>query len=236
MTRSFRLIQLVLFVLCLDTKENLAQSRHCSVLSFLVSNPHMVCLMATTDQIHIVFHGISLGRDRIWPNLILHLFLAAFGQTEFGQYHIWPKLTGRIWPTLFGRIWPIFVDRIWPDRICPIFFWWGWWGVRGVGARRGGGPEGWGPKFRAFFSLSRRKFHSFFSLSGRSSRGILVVCGSARASNVHIWSSSCEAPAAPKPPGFHMTAREPKRGHLSAPAFINTTKIPREDTLERKKE
>ena len=65
-----------------------------------------------------------------------HPYLAEFGQTEFGQYHIWPKLTRRIWPSLFGRVWPIFVDRIWPDRIWPILFL--------VGARRGGGPEGWG--------------------------------------------------------------------------------------------
>ena len=32
---------------------------------------------------------------------------------------------------------------------------------------------------------------------------------------------SCEAPAAPKPLGFHTTAREPKRGHLRVPAFKN---------------
>ena len=30
---------------------------------------------------------------------------------------------------------------------------------------------------------------------------------------------SCEAPAAPKPPGFHTTAREPKRGHLRVPEW-----------------
>ncbi len=39
-----------------------------------------------------------------------HSYLAAFGQTEFGQYHIW-----------------------------AILF---WWGPEGVGAWRGGGPEG----------------------------------------------------------------------------------------------
>ena len=35
------------------------------------------------------------------------------------------------------------------------------------------------------------------------------------------------------PPGLHTTAREPKRAHLSAPAFKNTTKIQREDPPER---
>ena len=32
-----------------------------------------------------------------------------------------------------------------------------------------------------------------------------------------------------RPPGFHTTAREPKRAHLRVPAFRNTTKIQRED-------
>ena len=40
---------------------------------------------------------------------------------------------------------------------------------------------------------------------------------------------SCEAPAAPKPPGFHTTAREPKRAHLRVPVFTKTTKIQREN-------
>ena len=29
---------------------------------------------------------------------------------------------------------------------------------------------------------------------------------------------SCEAPAVPKPPGFHTTAREPKRAHFARPS------------------
>ena len=35
------------------------------------------------------------------------------------------------------------------------------------------------------------------------------------------------------PPGFHTTAREPKRAHLSAPVFKTTTKFQREDLPER---
>ena len=141
------------------------------------------------------------GRGRIWPNLICPSHLAAVGQTAVGQYHIWPKLTGRIWPSLFGRVWPILVDRIWPDRIWPILFL--------VGARRGGGPKGWSPKgggpagwgpegwgpkgggpkiSRFFFSLPPE--NSFFSsLSSRFSRGILVVFEAPGCSNVHVWSS-----------------------------------------------
>ena len=46
---------------------------------------------------------------------------------------------------------------------------------------------------------------------------------------------SCEAPAAPKPPGFHTTGREPKRAHLRVPAFKNTIKIQREDTQRETK-
>ena len=34
-------------------------------------------------------------------------------------------------------------------------------------------------------------------------------------------------------PGLHMTAREPKRAHVGAPAFRNTTEIQREDPQER---
>ena len=50
----------------------------------------------------------------------------------------------------------------------------------GTEPRKGGAPKGGprrvgGPKFRAFFTLSRSHFRSFSSLSGGSSRGILVV-------------------------------------------------------------
>ena len=37
------------------------------------------------------------------------------------------------------------------------------------------------------------------------------------------------------PPGFHTTAREPKRAHFRVPALRNTTKIPREDPQRGKK-
>ena len=52
---------------------------------------------------------------------------------------------------------------------------------------------------------------------------------------MHVWSSwavVCEPrrPGLVGPPGFHTTTREPKRAHLRAPAFENTTKIQREDT------
>ena len=52
---------------------------------------------------------------------------------------------------------------------------------------------------------------------------------------MHVWSSRavvCEPrrPGLVGPPGFHTTAREPKRAHFRVPAFKNTTKIQREDT------
>ena len=69
----------------------------------------------------------------------------------------------------------------------------------------------------ALFFLSRRKFHSFFSLW----RGLLVEfwwCLKRRGAQMCafgvLW-LLCEAPAAPKPPGFHTTAQEnagPARG------------------------
>ena len=47
----------------------------------------------------------------------------------------------------------------------------------------------------------------------------------------------CEAPAAPKAPGFHTTAREPKRAHFRAPALQTPPKFhektPRETPRER---
>ena len=137
--------------------------------------------------------------------------MAAFGQTEFDQYHIWPNLTGRIWP-----------DRIW-----PIFFGVGWWGVRcggavgvllgcwvgravgGLGlrkARRVGGP-----KFRAFLISPAAKFVLFFPLWGSSAEfwWCLKRRGAQMCAFGVLW-LSYEAPAAPKPPGFHTTTREPK--------------------------
>ena len=59
-------------------------------------------------------------------------------------------------------------------------------------------------------------------------------------SNVHVWSSRavvCEPrrPGLVGPPGFHTTAREPKRAHLSVPVFKNTTKIQRENPQRGKK-
>ena len=61
---------------------------------------------------------------------------------------------------------------------------------------------------------------------------------------MHVWSSQaggvwnslsgCRVkPRRPKPPGFTRQPENSKRAHLSAPAFRNTTKIPREDPHER---
>ena len=127
------------------------------------------------------FGQTEFGQYHIWPNLTGRM--AAFGQTEFGQYHIWPKLTGRIWPSLFGRIWPIFVDRIWPDRIWPIFCF--------GGGPKSGGLKGWGPEGVGPEGSGAQNF-ALFLLS---------------------------------PPGFHTTAREPKHAHFSVPAFQNSTRI-----------
>ena len=158
----------------------------------------------------------------------------AFGQTEFGQYHIWPKLSGRIWPTIFGRIWPIFVDRIWPDRIWPFFF----GGV--VGCLRGAGPGGCGPgrvgarrvggpKFRFFFfSLSCRKFHS--------SGGLLVEFWwfGQGAQMCAFGLSGCRV----KPRGRWGFTRQPensKRAHFRDPALQTPLKFNEKTQREREK-
>ena len=44
---------------------------------------------------------------------------------------------------------------------------------------------------------------------------------------------SCEAPAAPKPPGLHTTARELQTCTFQGAGVSNTTKIPRKDPQER---
>ena len=76
---------------------------------------------------------------------------------------------------------------------------------RKVGASKGRAPQGGGPKNSRFFPLPPHFSFFLHSLEG--------------------------LPA--EPPGFHTTVREPKRGHLRAPVFKNTTKIPREDLQER---
>ena len=155
----------------------------------------------------------------------------------------------------------------WPERVG---------GPRGWVARKGGGPKGWvarkgggpepgkkwgpegwrprrvgarrvgGPKFRAFFSYSRRKISFFSSLSGVFSwnfGGVLKT----KTSNVHVWSSRvvvCEPrrPGLVGPPGFHTTAREPKRAQFAPtlqtpPKFHEKTpQRERERERERKKE
>ena len=88
-----------------------------------------------------------------------------------------------------------------------------------------------GPKCCAFSSFSRSPFSLFLCLSG-SSRGILVVfeVPGPEMRTFRVLGLSCETLAAPKPSGFHRTARELKRAHFRVAAFENTTKIQREDT------
>ena len=103
------------------------------------------------------------------------------------------------------------------------------WSPEGLGPNpekvgpEGWGPEGWGPEgwedqnFALFFSFSRRKFHSFFSLGVFSLNfgGVLKTktfkCARLEFSGCHVkprW------PGLVGPPGFHTTAREPKRTFL----------------------
>ncbi len=144
---------------------------------------------------------------------------AAFGQTESGQNHNRPKST--------GRIWPIFVGRIWPDRIWPFFVFGGMvGGPKGWGARRVGGP-----KFHAFFSLSRRKLHSFLPLWG-----LLVEfwwCLKRRGAQMctfGVLGLSCEGRR-----GFTRQPENSKRAHLSAPALQTPPKFNEKTPQERRK-
>ena len=109
-------------------------------------------------------------------------------------------------------------------------------GAQKGGAPKGGAPKGGTPKGGAqnfaLFLPSPATVFILFSLSFGLFRGILVVFEAPGRSNVHVWSSRavvCEPrrPGLVGPPGFHTTAREPKRAHLRVPVFKNTTKIQR---------
>ena len=86
------------------------------------------------------------------------------------------------------------------------------------GALKGGAPKE-GLKFRAFCSLSRRNFLSFFSLSGVLSWnfGGVIEGLDPQMCTFGVLGLSCEAPAAPKPPGFHTTARDPNQNSMKRP-------------------
>ena len=90
-------------------------------------------------------------------------------------------------------------------------------------------PEGWGAQNFAFFFPSPAEKFVLFFLSG----GLLVDFWwclkrpGTRMCTFGVLGLSCEAPAAQKPPGFHTTAREPKRAHLRVLVFKTPPKITR---------
>ena len=67
----------------------------------------------------------------------------------------------------------------------------------------------------AFFFLSRHNFLSFslFGVLSLNFGGVFERRGPEMCT-FGVLVLSCEAPAAPKPPGFHTTTREPKRAYL----------------------
>ena len=68
------------------------------------------------------------------------------------------------------------------------------------------------PKFRSFFPSPTTIFVLFLSLSGCFLVEFWFFQGrSPQMCTFGVLGLSCEAPAAPKPRGFHTTAREPKR-------------------------
>ena len=77
----------------------------------------------------------------------------------------------------------------------------------------GGGAQ----NFALFSSFSRPPFRFFFFSLGVFSWNFGVVVCEPR------W------PGLVGPPGFHTTAREPKRAHFRVPTFGNTTKIPKSE-------
>ena len=154
--------------------------------------------------------------------VVLDAVCAGTAETDF-----WPSLIDRLWPRptlanlvfifLFFRLLrenshPSGPRRVGPRRVGP----------RRVGPSKGGGPNGggpnvWGPKISRFFFPSPATVFILFSLSFGLFRGILVVFASAGAlimCTFGVLGQSCASPGGPTlvgPPGFHTTAREPKR-------------------------
>ena len=98
---------------------------------------------------------------------------------------------------------------------------------------KGGAPKGGGPKFRAFFSVSRHHFRSFcISLGVFLWFFVFRSAGAVKCSRLEFL--GC---AAPKPPKLRTTAREPKRAHFrvrpskTPPKFNERT--PKRDKKER---
>ena len=97
-------------------------------------------------------------------------------------------------------------EKVWPRRVEP---------------RRVGGPKGGGPKISRFFFPVPPQNSFFSSLSG----GLLVEfwwCLKRRGSEMCSFGVLGLSCAASRPPGFHMTTREPKRAHFSVPALRKT--------------
>ena len=112
-----------------------------------------------------------------------------------------------------------------PEGWGPELFGPGLWGPRSVGA-----PKGGVQKISRFFFLLPPPFSFFFSLL-ESFRGIggVIESRDPQMCTFGVLGLSCEAPAAPKPPGLHTTAR----AHFRVPAFKNTTEDTQRDTKER---
>ena len=106
--------------------------------------------------------------------------------------------------------------------------------------RRAWGPEGWGAQnFALFFSLSRHKISFVLFFPG----GLVEFWWCFERRNPEMCTSGVLALSEPRrpglvgPPGFHTTAREPKRAHFRVPAFKTPPKFnektPRETQKER---
>ena len=109
------------------------------------------------------------------------------------------------------------------------------------GAPKGGAPKGGRPKISRFFSLPATIFF-LSSLSWGSFRGILVGFLKRKGPEMctfGVLGLSCASPRRPGlvgPPGFHTTAREPKRAHFRALAFKTPPKFNEKTSQREKKE
>ena len=110
-----------------------------------------------------------------------------------------------------------------------------WWVCSGFLDPSAGPPSAGPPKIWLFFFPFPPSFRSFCVSLGVFSWNFGGVLKRSCPEMCTFGLSGCRvrAPALVGPPGFHTTTQEPKRAHLSAPVFKNTTKNSTKKTNNR---
>ena len=108
---------------------------------------------------HLLSGVANFGQNQVWPSCF-----TIFGQTIFGQHQLNQLGPNQVWPnqvrpTPYFSMMPRRVEAQKGGRPKPR---------KSGRGQNGGGPEGWGSKFRAFFEFPAPIFALFVSLWGSS--------------------------------------------------------------------